>query len=287
MKSQNKKKFQWKTKHLLTLFMLLSAVLIGLSFFYEDAAEPIKTAFARIIVPLQKGTNAVSSSILSLKEKNKDLEELKKENESLKTELEELKEWSGSISSSLDALNRLEELYDLDLTYDQYPKVAASVIGKNAGNWFRQFTIDKGTKDGIEPGMNVIAGGGLVGIIIECGENYSVVRSIIDEESNVSAVISSENTLCVLIGSVTAYDDGYLELSEIPKDVEVTEGSAVLTSQISSQFLPGLLIGYVTQTFTDKNNLTRSGRVTLAADFSQINEVLVLTTLKKDYIEEE
>ena len=49
----------------------------------------------------------------------------------------------------------------MDQTYADYEKVAANVIGKDAGNWFSVFLIDRGSNDGISVGMNVLADGGL------------------------------------------------------------------------------------------------------------------------------
>ena len=71
----------------------------------------------------------------------------------------------------------------MDAKYPSYPKVAASVIAKDSGNWFSTFTIDKGKKDGVDVGMNVLAGSGLVGIVTDAGDNFAKVRCIIDDAS--------------------------------------------------------------------------------------------------------
>ncbi|MCD8120249.1 MAG: rod shape-determining protein MreC [Lachnospiraceae bacterium] len=274
-----------KSKYVLAVLLFLCAALIVTGFFYEDIAEPFRSVYSKVIIPLQKGTNAAGSAIAGWLEDSDTIEELQAENESLRAQVEELEEWNRSVATELDELDRLKGLYDVDYSYEQYDKIAATVIGKTSGNWFSQFTIDKGTADGVETGMNVIADGGLVGIVSDCGEHYAVVRSIIDDESNVSVVVSESNSLCVLAGSLTAYEDGFLELTELSIDVSVSEGAAVITSNISSEFLPGLLVGYVSDLSADKNNLTQSGKVTLAVDFSQLSEVLVITTLKEDYTE--
>ena len=61
----------------------------------------------------------------------------------------------------------------MDQNYAEYEKTAAHVIGKDSGNWFNTFMIDKGRKDGIEKDMNVLAGSGLVGIVTEVGPTWS------------------------------------------------------------------------------------------------------------------
>ena len=58
-------------------------------------------------------------------------------------------------------------------------------------------------------------------------------------------------------------------------------GSKVVTSSISDLYLPNILIGYLYSITADVNNLTYSGYITPAVDFSHLEEVLVITQLKQ------
>ena len=58
-------------------------------------------------------------------------------------------------------------------------------------------------------------------------------------------------------------------------------GDKVVTSNISEKFLPGILIGYISELGNDANNLTKSGEITPVVDFRHIQEVLVITDLKR------
>lgn len=60
----------------------------------------------------------------------------------------------------------------------QYETIGARVIAKDSGDWFQVFRINKGSEDGVEVDSNVIAGGGLVGIVTDVGANYATVRSL-------------------------------------------------------------------------------------------------------------
>ena len=106
------------------------------------------------------------------------------------------------LGDCLEELDKLQELYDLDKSYYDYETTGARIIGRGTTNWFNTFTIDKGSKDGIKVNMNVIADGGLVGIVVSVGDSYAVVRSIIDDTSNVSATISSTDDNCIVSGSL-------------------------------------------------------------------------------------
>ncbi len=127
----------------------------------------------------------------------------------------------------------------------------------------------------------MLYGNGLCGIITEIGEDYAKVRAIIDDTTNVNAMILPSQTICNVSGSLNNYADGYLLVENIDKDAEISEGDQVVTSHVSSKYLSGINIGYITKIENDSNNLTKTAYITPAADFSNIEEVLVITQTKK------
>jgi rod shape-determining protein MreC len=173
----------------------------------------------------------------------------------------------------------------LDKNYADYKKTAAHVIGKDSGNWFSTFTIDKGSKDGIAADMNVMAGSGLVGIVTEVGPTWAKVRSIIDDSSNVSAMVLSTSDRCIVSGDLSLMSDNQIRFGQMENnDNTVSVGDQIVTSYISDKYLQGILIGYVSEVTVDSNNLTRSGYITPAVDFKNLQEVLVITTTKADLV---
>ena len=80
-------------------------------------------------------------------------------------------------------------------------------------------------------------------------------------------------------------DDGKIRFEKLANnDNKIEVGEQVVTSHVSNRFLQGLLIGYVSEINVDSNNLTRSGYITPAVDFTKIQEVLVITSTKKDLV---
>ena len=126
------------------------------------------------------------------------------------------------------------------------------------------------------PWAGPIGDGGLVGIVYEVGDNYAMVRSIIDDESNVSAQIASTSDKCIVKGSLKLMNDGVLQVFNINKDANIQDGDMVVTSNISSKFLPGILIGYIKDIKEDSNNLTKSAYLTPVVDFAHLDIVLVI-----------
>ena len=177
-------------------------------------------------------------------------------------------------------------MYELDEEYTDYPKIAASIISKDPGNWYDTFIINRGSNDGIRVNNNVIAGKGLVGIVTDVGPDWATVRSIIDDSSNVSAMTVSTMDTCVVEGELELADEGKLRFEQL-YDVEnkVTVGERVVTSNISENYLEGIFIGYVSEVVQDSNNLTKNGYLVTPVDFSHLKEVFVITVNKQDFME--
>lgn len=281
MNEKKKGKFSIKPKYVLTVFVVLFAIILGVTALDPALARPVKEAVSAVILPLQKGMNQIGSAIFDRREEKRTNEELAKENASLQTKIDELTKENNQLSLDNYELARLRELLSLSESYLDYDSVGAWVIAKDTGNLFSQFTIDKGSADGIEVNMNVLSGGGLMGIVTETGEHYAKVRSIIDDSSNVSAMFISTSELCMVEGNIANYENGYLEISGIAKESTAPVGDAIVTSNVSSLYLPGILIGYASDVRNDENNLTKRGTVTLAGRFSNVDEVLVVLKLKE------
>lgn len=214
------------------------------------------------------------------------LQDVKAENKALKKKVDSLTISNSRLEQDKYELERLRELYKLDQTYADYEKIGARVIGNNGSNWFSTFTIDKGSEDGIKVDMNVMAGTGLVGIVTKVGPHSAEVRSIIDDQSNVSGMVLSTSDTCVVRGDLKLLPDGRIRFEQLANNnTKIKEGEQVVTSQISSKFVQGILIGYISEINVDDNNLTRSGYITPVVDFKKLQEVLVITSTKKDIVE--
>lgn len=279
-----KKKFNdsMKSKYILVLITLLCAVMIVLSFVTDTSSGPLSYVAGYVITPIQNGMNTVGNWIADKGAFFQSSTNLVEENRQLQSEVDELTAQNSQLLQDKEELDRLRELYDLDQQYDDYEKVGARIIAKDTGNWYNVFTIDKGSDDGVMVNHNVIAGGGLVGIVTEVGPRWATVRAIIDDYSNVSATVTSTSDNCIIAGNLELIDEGKISLVKLTDaDDKVTVGDKVVTSDVSNRFLPGILIGYINEIGMDSNNLTKSGTVTPVVDFRHLHEVLVVKQLKE------
>lgn len=267
------------------LLLLVTALCVGmiLTTYYTDVLNGPLSGFANyVVIPFQDGVSKAGEWLIKREQLVSDIKELQKENEALRQENEELSVTNNALLQEKHELTELRNLYQLDQTYADFPKTGCRIIAKENGSWYHSFVIDKGSEDGLSVDMNVLADGGLVGRITYIGRHWSRVQAVIDDNSNVSATVLSSQKNLIVSGNLTLYEEGTISFSELadPDDL-VKVGDSVVTSNISDKYLPGILIGYISEIQTDSNNLTKSGRITPAVDFSRLDTVLVIQKLKQ------
>ena len=265
----------------MVVLSVICLIMITASTINDRWISPVRNVVGFLLTPVQGSVNKLAAAISDAVEGHQDIVSLTDENSELKNTVDELIAENTRLQLNQLELERLRNLYTLDTEYAQYNKTAARVIAKDAADWFNVFRIDKGTDDGIRVDMNVLAGNGLVGIVTETGNSYATVRSIIDDSSRISAMSVSGGDTAMVCGSVSEYNSGRIILNDIKNDAVITEGDKIVTSNISSKYLPGILIGYVSDVSVDSNMLTQSGYLIPAADFTSLQEVLIITDLKE------
>lgn len=280
---KKKNQMSHTNRYILLGLSLFCVLMMVLSSFSDKVGGPFKTVANVTVIPLQQGMNQIGGWMGDMKDNFSTMKQLKSENKKLREQVDALTTENNYLQEERYEFERLQELYKLDQNYAEYEKTAAHVIGKDAGNWFGTFTIDKGSKDGIEVNMNVLAGSGLVGIVTDVGPTWAKVRSIIDDSSNISAMAISTSDTCIVSGDMALMGTGQIAFSQMENnDNVVAVGDQIVTSYISDKYLQGILIGSVSEVNVDSNNLTRSGYITPAVDFKNIQEVLVITTTKAE-----
>ena len=286
---RRKKRDSIPSKYILSAISAICIVFMLLSYVFGFQGGPLGTISGYLFVPIQKGINYVGWYLSDRADNLQDLRAVMAERDALQEQVDQLTMENGQLMQEKYELEDLRALFKLDRSYSDYSKVAANVIAKEPGNWFHSFTIDKGTKDGIEVDMNVLAGSGLVGIVSKVGHDWAQVRAIIDDTSNVSAMISATADNCMVSGNLQLMSEGVIAITQLKdSDNQVESGVKVVTSQVSDKYHPGLLIGYVQNLHMDANNLTKSGTLTPAVDFEHLRAVLVITDKKRQVnLEEE
>lgn len=259
---------------------ILFVMLIGISILKEDSVGSMQSVVRSVLMPMQEGLNKTGSAIAGAVTNLETLQQAQEENEQLKAQVLELQQEINLMQQEKYEIDEYKELLQLKDNYEDYEMIGAKVIAKDSGNWFHSFIIDKGSDDGLAVDMAVLAQGGLAGIITAVGPSSSRVMAIISDNSNITAMSVSTKERCMIAGDLELYENGRLRLMYADKDASISKNDKIVTSNISTKYLPGLLIGYVDTVEVDSNNMTKSGTIIPAVDFNHLDTVLVITTMK-------
>jgi rod shape-determining protein MreC len=268
------------SKYILIAVSVICVILIGVSFITDKVSTPFTNAVSYIVAPIQKGMNYIGLWTNDKYDQLQEVSRLLEENESLHATVDELTEENNRLKQDTYELDRLRSLYELDAEYEEYAKTGARIIGTSSDNWYSTFMIDKGSEDGIQVDMNVVASGGLVGIVSSVNAHSATVKSIIEDGSYVSGQLIDTGDKCTVEGDIKLMDSGFISVKYFNSSVNVRNGDKIVTSNISDKYLPGILIGYTKDVTLDANNLTQSGYLVPAVDFEHLQEVLIITDLK-------
>lgn len=200
----------------------------------------------------------------------KDLEELKRENESLKAE-------QNRYSEVLAENIRLRNLLKFKQGYTSYNMVGASVIERDYGGWTHTMVIDRGEDSGIKKYMPVIIPSGLVGFVSEVYMNSSRVQLLLDPRTTVGGIVQCPASRVVSMVSGNSGNPGLLSFMSLPKESDVIKGDIIVTSGYGGVYPKGLVIGTVEQVDVDSEGGTQSAEIRPAADFAHMEEVFIIT----------
>lgn len=276
-------KFTLPSKYLLFILTILCCVSLVVTYATDLFNRPLNYIVSYLIVPYEEGISTIGSILSDRKDELVNIRTLIEENQRLNQRIAELEDENTRLMQDKYELNNLRTLFELDSAYEGYEKTGARVIYQDSSNWFSTFIINKGYNDGIELDMNVICGSGLVGRISMVGPNWSRVVSIIADNSNVSGTVLSSADNLIVSGDSELISEGVIRFSQlVDAEERVGNGDKVITSDISDKYLPGILIGYISDIYLDSNNLTKSGLLIPAVDFEHIEEVLVILDKKQE-----
>lgn len=206
------------------------------------------------------------AEIQQLRDRNSDLEEALAQ---YQTELVELREIASDYQRLTDLLN-----YTTTRANQQF--IAADVINVDQNSFLRTITINRGTRDGIEQGMPVVTGQGLVGRIMDVAADASRVLLITDPSSAVSARLQTTR----VEGSVIGLLSGGLRMTFVPLNAAIQEGDLVITSGLGGNFPPDIVIGQVTSVREFEFELYKEAEVRSLNDFNTLEFVLVVTSFQ-------
>jgi len=279
------------SRHKRAFFIVAVVLCVGmmaLSAMFRENPTIFEDALGYVVAPAQKFMTDAGNWVGERIEFLSLLNEIADENARLRERLHDLEADNSRLKLIEQENSELNELLSISQKYPEYKMVGAEIIAKDPGNWYANFTIDKGRRDGFLINMVVLAPGGLVGRVVETGVKYSKVRALIDDTNAVSAKSVRTGDVGIVKGDMRFISDGLCKMELIDIDAEIVAGDEIVTSNLGDIYPPGLTIGYITEINADPGGLTKSAVVAPAVDFKHLETVLVIDRLFfKELIEEE
>lgn len=179
-------------------------------------------------------------------------------------------------NSAYQSVTNIDSIFNQDSVF-QYSYIVGKVVNNSINLNNNKFTIDKGSKHGIEPRMGVINSNGIAGIIKDVKNNYSVAISVLNRQVKLSASLKKNGSFGSL--SWKGNDPNVLNLEDIPKHAELSIGDTIVTSGYSSKFPSDLMIGVVDTFWLEPGFNSYTVEVKLNNDLSRLNYVYIIENL--------
>jgi len=228
-----------------------------------------------IAYPFQQGISVISEGLKDFFGYFRDNAALRAENDQLQAQLDARQGDLLELKEVRIENERLNQLLEYKYSHqNQYDIALAEVIGRDPSNWYRTVILNIGLREGIRTDMPVVTAVGLVGRVVAVTAHTSEVLLLLDNESAVGArILETRDTPGVVEGDGQSND---LKMVHLSHDEVITPGQTVITSGFSSIFPKGLPIGTVKEVNLEPNGLTQTAVIEPFADFSRLEEVLVI-----------
>ncbi len=208
---------------------------------------------------------------------------LKKINEQLAAENLRLNQRLASNIEPADSNARLvADTVQLDSTREirKFTWLGARVVGGTVSTQTNFITIHRGSNQGVQPNMGVVSPSGIVGTVVNTGENFSSVMTLLHRQYRV--VVKLKNSGYRGTVEWDGISPNYVTLKDIPKSAKVQVGDSVVTSPTSSLFPPGIMVGRIEEIINDKSSNFYTLKLTPATNFYSIEYVYVIANAQAD-----
>ena len=270
-------------KHLLTgrvriiliVAVLLSAALAILSNALNMNLPTMMTQ--AVLAPVKYGATALTEQAEKWYSYMFRYEALAAENEALKERIANMEDEARRADAVERENQRLRDLLTLLATHENYELVDAYIIDWSSTDWTNTMTINRGTNAGVEQGMCAItANGQVVGLVVEAGPNYAVVKTVLDSTLEISCVIASSGYNGMSKGGYIYKDGTHLKLNYLPSSAVIRNKDQVVTSG-STVYPWGLIVGYVVDAGFDDTGVAKFAVLEPAAEIDSLEQIFILT----------
>ena len=264
-------------RHIITYAVLVSVSLLLLAISNTAPLQTLRGAVNYALAPVEEVLASAARSVGGIFTAVAEADQLRRDNLALRAQVDQMQQQITQAEAVKVEDARLAKLLGIKSTLNHATQ-PAMVVRRQATQFERVLTLDRGTDAGIQKGYPVLSdGGALVGVVTDAGSNYASVRLLSDTRSLVIGLDSATRAT----GAVTGHLSSLLQMGDVPGSLKLTVGDIVVTAGDEAgahSLLPkGLLIGSIVDVQAGPQFLVSSALVAPAADLDTLEAVLVIT----------
>ena len=264
-----------RSRRPLVIITLLAVTLVTIDAVGGGALDPLRSVASDVFSPVADATRWVTTPVRNAWAGITGYDELRRDNEALREEVAELRSEVASRENDSEELRRLQSEVGIEVQGDIPFQIARVASGPRNNFTDHRLEIDKGSSSGLEVGMPVTAGNGVVGRLVRVARTRSVVQLATDPKFVIGVRVGETQDIGVGHGSGAGNPFVVDRGIELEDDVEV--GDAVLTSGLERSVMPpDQVVGRVAEVQPDEAARSLILRVDFAAELSQLDVVKVL-----------
>ena len=171
--------------------------------------------------------------------------------------------------------------YVNDTLYEQqYNYIPAQVINSSDNKRDNYFTLNKGAKSGIQPDMGVVSKEGIIGFVIDVSDHYSIVKTVLSEDINISVKLKKNNEHWLL--KWDGKDNKIAQLNGVTRDIDIKEGDEIVTRGNKGMFPENQVVGTVKDIKSQDGKSTLDVSIQLAVNFNAAYHVYVVKNILRN-----
>ena len=266
------------------LIMILSlaaaiAVLLSVMSYFSATSAALPNLAGIAASPFRALSAAVSETLGRWADYFTRFDELEEENRQLKLKIAEMEEEVRQATFDREENAHLRKVAELREQRRDLHLESARVLVQDSSNWYSLLTINKGTAYDIEVGDCVVTEEGyLLGVVTEAGLNWATVRTILDSESSIGALVFRSGSSALAQGDFSLMGEGRMALSYLGAEPDVVAGDLIVTSGLGGYYPSQLVIGCVEEVRTSENGLAQYAVLRPEAELGGLTQVFIVTS---------
>ena len=265
----------------ITLLALAAAVAVLLSVmtYFSTTSAALPNLAGIVVSPFRSVSAAISETFGRWSGYFTEADELREENRQLKLRIAEMEETVRQATFDREENAHLRKVAELREQRRDLHLESARVLVQDSSNWYSQLTINKGTAHDLTVGDAVITEEGyLLGVVSEAGSNWATVRTVLDSESSIGALVFRSGGSALAQGDFALMHEGRLRLGYLGTEPDVVAGDLIVTSGLRDYYPSQLVIGSVEEIRTGDDGLSRYAVLRPEMDLDGLTQVYVVTS---------